>query len=212
MGYKPNQIMKIFARLIRKITWRTGRFQGLYRRICKPDGLEWGKFQKKWGRFHSIGNDVNIVNGCVVTDPEYTKIGNNVTLSCCVLLGHDGSIDVLNRVTGKKLDSVGKIEIKDNCFVGHGAIVMPRVTIGPNSIVAAGAVVTRDVPPDTIVGGNPAKFICTVQELAERVERRCDEYPWIDLIRQREGAFDPAMEPELVRQRVNYFFGDVGPK
>jgi len=204
--------MKIFHGLIKKIAWRTGRLQGLYRRVCEPGGSEWGSFQKKWGKFHSIGDDVNIVRGCVVTDPAYTKIGNHVTLSCCVLLGHDGSIDVLNRISGKRLDNVGKIEIKDNCFIGHGSIVMPRVTIGPNSIVAAGAVVTKDVPPDTVVGGNPARFICTIQELAERVETRCDGYPWIDLIRQREGAFDPAMEPELVRRRINYFFGDAGRK
>lgn len=84
---------------------------------------------------------------------------------------------------------------------------MPRVTIGPDSIVAAGAVVTKDVPPGVVVGGNPARVICTTQELLQRAEERSNNYPWIDLIRKREGAFDPAMEPELVRRRVAHFYG-----
>ena len=84
---------------------------------------------------------------------------------------------------------------------------MPRVTIGPDSFVAAGAVVTKDVPPGVVVGGNPAKVICTTQEFLERTEARSNAYPWIELIRQREGVFDPAIEPELVRMRVEHFYG-----
>lgn len=49
--------------------------------------------------------------------------------------------------------------IKENCFIGTKSTILPGVSIGPNSIVAAGAVVTKDVPPNTIVAGNPAKII-----------------------------------------------------
>lgn len=134
------------------------------------------------------------------------RIGNDVALSACTLLGHDASVRVLNNRYGKKLDSVGYIDIRDNCFVGHGAIVMPRVTIGPDSFVASGAVVTKDVPPGVVVGGNSARIICTIQESLQRVEGRSNSYPWIDLIKQREGAYNPALEPELVRRRVAYFY------
>lgn len=51
--------------------------------------------------------------------------------------------------------------IKENCFIGAGSIIMPGVTVGPQSIVAAGAVVTKDVPPHCIVAGNPAVVIRT---------------------------------------------------
>jgi hypothetical protein len=61
------------------------------------------------------------------------------------------------------------------------------------------------------VGGNPARIICTTQELLQRVEERSNSYPWIESIKQREGAFDPALEPELVRRRVAYFFGPKAP-
>lgn len=200
-------ISKFFRRLLRGYALRTGRAGGLYRRMCRPTSLEWGAYLARWGGFQSIGADVSINIGCNVTDPAYTRIGSNVALSACTLLGHDASVRILNNRYGKKLDSVGFIDIRDNSFVGHGAIVMPRVTIGPDAVVAAGAVVTKDVPPGVVVGGNPARIICTTEELLKRVEARSDAYPWIDLIRQREGSFDPALEPELVRRRVEYFFG-----
>lgn len=154
-----------------------------------------------------MGENVSITFGCNITDPAYTRIGNNVGLSVCTLIGHDASVRVINNRYGKRLDSVGYIDIRDNSFVGHGAIVMPRVTIGPDSIVAAGAVVTKDVPPGLVVGGNPARVIGTTQELVERVEERSNQYPWIEMIRKRQGGFDPAIEPELVRMRVTHFFG-----
>lgn len=161
----------------------------------------------KWGGFYSVGTKVAINISCNITDPAYVRIGSNITLSDCTLLGHDGLIRIFNNRYGKKLDSVGYIDIRDNCFIGHGAIVMPRVTIGPDSIIAAGAVVTKDVPPGLVVGGNPARVICTTLELLQRVEERSNNYPWIDLIRQREGSFDSDMEPELVRRRVAHFYG-----
>ncbi|MFZ2321914.1 MAG: acyltransferase, partial [Pseudomonas sp.] len=91
---------------------------------------------------------------------------------------------------------------------GYGAIVMPRVTIGPDSIVSAGAVVSKDVPPGMVVGGNPAKVICTTEELVVRMEARAETYPWIELIRQREGAYDPRIEPTLKAMRSKFFFGE----
>ena len=62
----------------------------------------------------------------------------------------------------------GAIRILDNCFIGARAIILPGVTIGPNSVVGAGAVVTKDVPPGEVHAGNPARFITTVDDYAER--------------------------------------------
>ena len=53
------------------------------------------------------------------------------------------------------------IEIKDNCFIGVRVTFLPGVTVGPNSIVGAGSVVTRDVTPNTVVMGNPARPVCS---------------------------------------------------
>jgi acetyltransferase-like isoleucine patch superfamily enzyme len=198
----------MIKRVIRYVAFRYQRLDGLYRRVCRPDSKEFAAYWKSQNRLHSIGDNCRINMGCNITDPAYVRIGNNCVLSTCTLLGHDGVAGVLNATYGIHLDAVGKIDIRDNCFVGHGAIVMPNTTIGPNSVVAAGAVVTKDVPPNTVVGGVPAKMICTTEELVSRLQERSKTYPWIDMIERREGPYDPAMEPELVRHRVKFFFPD----
>ena len=55
------------------------------------------------------------------------------------------------------------VRICRNAWIGAGATILPGVTVGENAVVAAGAIVTKDVAPNTIVGGNPAKFIKNVE-------------------------------------------------
>jgi acetyltransferase-like isoleucine patch superfamily enzyme len=198
----------LVKRLVGQVARRTGRWRLLYQRLCSPSTSEWASYLARRGGLHCIGSGVEINYGCNITDPSLVRIGSNVTLSDRTLLGHDGVIRILNSRFDKKLDSVGPIDIRDNCFIGHGAIVMPRVTIGPDSVVAAGAVVTKDVPPGMVVGGNPARVICTTEELVIKMEERCGAYPWIDIIRQRNGAYDAELEPTLVAMRVKHFFGE----
>lgn len=200
--------MEWIRRLVRHMAFKHGRFERLYLRVCRPSNLEYADFWRRQGRLHSIGEKCAINPGINITDPAYVRIGSNCTLSNCTLLGHDAVVSVINNAHGTKFDAVGYIDIRDNCFLGIGSIVMPNTTIGPDSVVAAGSVVTKDVPPGTVVGGVPARVICTTAELMERLRARSDTYPWIGLIEKRDGPFDPSMEPELVRQRVKFFFGD----
>jgi serine acetyltransferase len=140
------------------------------------------------------------------------RLGNNVCFSQCTLIGHDGSIAMLQRAYGVRVEAVGKIDIRDNVFVGYGAIILPGVTIGPNAIVAAGAVVTKDVAEGDIVGGVPARPIGKVAELVEKLKAQTAALPWGHLIAAREGPFDPQIEPELKRMRVEAWFGaGAGP-
>lgn len=199
--------MQLFKRFLKLISFRTGKFKRLYLKLCSPSGYEYAEYQKRWGHYHSIGEGCFIMPCTNVPDPEYTRLGNNVLLSVCTILGHDGSIACLNKAYGKKLDRVGMVDIKDNVFIGHGAIVLPGVTIGPNAIVAAGSVVSRDVAEGDIVAGVPAKPIGRVDKLVERLEKETKNLPWAHLIEQREGGFDPKLEPELKKMRVEYFFG-----
>lgn len=199
-------MMALFVKLLRHLAFRHGRCVGLWLRLARPGGEEYADFLRARGEVYSIGRDVHINRDVNMTDPAYVRIGNNVVLADCVLVGHDASIAMLNRAYGVKLESVGKIDIRDNVFIGHGAIVMPGVTVGPNAIVAAGAVVTRDVPPGQIVGGVPARPISTVERLLDRLRHQTAELPWAELIRQRNGGWDPDMEPRLVAERVRYFY------
>jgi acetyltransferase-like isoleucine patch superfamily enzyme len=199
-------VSTFLKKLLRHMSLNHGRFYTLWRKFGNPTGSENADYIRRWGGIHSIGDGCSINLDASFTDPAYVRIGNNCVLSDCTLIGHDAVIHILATVYSKKVDAVGKIEILDNCFIGHAAVIMPNVTIGPNSVVAAGAVVTRNVPAGMVVGGVPAKVLCSLDELMNRFEIRSKNYPWDYLIQEREGSLDAAMEPELLRQRLRYFF------
>ncbi len=198
--------MNIIRHFFQYLVKRNLRWLGLYKKLFKLSGDEYSDILKHHNYFHSIGEHCFIVPDTVITDPKFVKIGDNVTLASCRLFGHDGSVNVLNRAYNLKLDAVGKIEIGDNVFIGNNAIILRNVVIGSNSIVAAGAVVTSNVSPNSVVGGVPAKFICTTDELVLRLKKENETLPWIDLIEKRKGAYDAALEPLLNEMRENYFY------
>ena len=78
-----------------------------------------------------------------------------------VLIGPDVKIITVNHDYNDRHNKIyfKKVVIKRNAWIGAGAIICPGVTLGENCVVAAGAVVTKDVMPNTLVGGNPARFI-----------------------------------------------------
>ncbi|MBD1883956.1 acyltransferase [Microcoleus sp. FACHB-45] len=188
---------------------RYGKFPRLYTKFCNPSSEEYTEFLRRHGNLYALGSNCNILPSTVFTDPAYVRIGNNVDFSSCTLLGHDGSIAMLNRAYNVKLDSVGKIDIGDNVFIGHGAIVLPNVTIGSNAIVVAGALITKDVAEGDIVAGVPAKPISRVEDLVKKLQAQTQSLPWADLINSRERGFDPAIEPQLVQLRVSHFYGNT---
>ncbi len=65
-------------------------------------------------------------------------------------------------------DCFGKVIIGDYVYIGSNSLIMPGVTIGNNVLVAAGSVVTKSVPSNTVVAGNPARVICNIDEFYEK--------------------------------------------
>lgn len=180
----------------------------IWKVLFRPDGSEYAARLRETGYLQSVGNDVYIVKDTIFSDPQLISIGNNVILSTCTFLAHDASVVVMERVKNRPLDSVGPIIVKDNCFIGFGAIIMPNVVIGPNAIVAAGAVVTKDVPPGSVVGGVPAKSIGTFDDLADKRAAETDALPWLPLLRQRYLSKSSEYEGELLALRAAHYFSD----
>lgn len=110
---------------------------------------------------------VNIHNSLVDTlIPQMVEIGENfVSAPNSIILAHDASLFVH---TGKY--RVEKTKLGNNVFLGANATVLAGITIGNNVIIGAGSVVTKDVPDNHVIAGNPAKFICTVEEYIEKCE------------------------------------------
>ena len=113
-----------------------------------------------YGKNTKIGKNVFINFDCVFLDLGGITIEDNVFIAPKVSLLSEG-----HPISPNERSSLvpGHIHIKKNAWIGAGAMILPGVTIGENSVVAAGAVVTKDVPANTVVGGVPAKTIKAIQ-------------------------------------------------
>lgn len=109
-------------------------------------------------------------------EPYLIEIGDRVTLTAGVrLITHDGA----SRLFRDKLPNssrygnrFGTVVIRDESFIGYGAVLLPGITIGPNSIVGAGSVVNKSVPPNMVYAGVPARPICTLDEYVMRYQEK----------------------------------------
>ena len=183
-----------------------GRFVRLWRRLGQPSLEDWTEYLRRHGRFHAFGENCAMNPATHFGDPELISIGSNVRIAGAFLACHDGSVNMINRAFGLTLDSVGPIEIGDNVFIGYGAIVLPNIRIGSNTIVAAGSVVSRDIAGNCVAAGAPARKVADLADHVARLKARNASYPWRPLIEARKAEFDPAMEPELRRRRAAHFF------
>ena len=117
-------------------------------------------FFTNFGKHIKLGKKVFINHACSFLDMGGITIEDDVQIGPRVnLVTENHPVDPSRR---KHLD-LKPVVIKRNAWIGAGASILPGVTIGENSIVAAGAVVTNDVPPNTIVGGVPAKILKTIE-------------------------------------------------
>lgn len=109
-------------------------------------------------------------------DVNKITIGDNVMVGPRVSFytaGHPTDAEIRNEA----LEFGLPITVKDNVWIGGNVVILPGVTIGKNSIVAAGAVVTKDVPDNVIVGGNPARIIREIGDADKaKWERMKDTY------------------------------------
>ena len=121
-------------------------------------GIYAGKYLKASGIFGEFGDDCAWHTKNLPSEPELIKIHNNVHVAANVrFITHDVICDMFNRHPVYKENAPwpfykGEIEIFDNCMIGANSTIMYDTKIGPNAIIAAGAVVTKNVPAGEIWG------------------------------------------------------------
>ncbi len=146
IGYIPFHHVRRFFYRISGVSIGSGSAIHMGTRFYKPHNIK-------------IGKDTIIGENAVLDGRDKLTIGDHVDIASEVII-YNSQHDIHSKNFATVEDTVrGKVEIGDYVFIGPRAIILPGVTIGRGAVVAAGAVVTRDVPDLTIVGGVPAKEI-----------------------------------------------------
>lgn len=204
--------MRLRNRILRRLAILSPRFEPFYRRFGRPKGREWAEMRRERGDFYSMGENCSISPHALIEGPHLVRFGSNVRLATCSIFCHDGSVNMINRAFGLRLDNVGKVDFRDNVYIGFGAIILPGVTIGPNAIVSAGSVVRSDVGEGDIVAGVPARRVGRLEMTVAMLKAKNETFPWKHLIEKRASEYDEAMEPELIRLRRKHFYGSDKPE
>lgn len=145
--HTPEELRELMGRLIGKKVDSTFR-------LFPP-------FYTDFGKNITIGKDVFINSGCHFQDQGGITIGNGSLIGHNVVLAtinHD-----LNPENGRK-NHYAPIRIGTHVWIGSNATILPGVSIGDWAVVGAGAVVTKDVPSFTVVGGVPARILKTIED------------------------------------------------
>lgn len=129
-------------------------------------------------KFETAYGAPNIGEGCSFvgtpnfgSEPYLVSIGDRTTVSFDVaFVTHDAATRVLRNLPGRNKETViyEPIKVGSNCFIGCRSVILPGVTIGDNTIVGAGSVVNRSLPPNSVCAGVPCKVICTLEEYEEK--------------------------------------------
>ena len=117
-----------------------------------------------------VGKNFKMMGG-VVIDPSHCwliEIGDDVVLAPHVhILAHDASTKQALGYT-----KIGNVKIGSRVFIGAKSIILPGVTIGDDVIVAAGSIVSKDIPSGCLFAGNPATYICSTNDYLEKQKSR----------------------------------------
>lgn len=158
--------MSLFGHISYLIGYQYYRFSNAnYERFLRKRGVKLGS-NIYWGNLKSINIDTS--------RPSLIEIGNNVRINTGMsILTHDFPTWVFRIVYHDFVNSSGKVKIGSNIYFGQYCTILKGVTVGDNCVVGFGSLVTKDIPPNSIVAGRPAKVICTLEDYYKKRKEKC---------------------------------------
>lgn len=163
-------------------------FRNLYIKMIKKAGA-------------NIGENFQMEKGCNLDMPFawLIEIGNNVTLASRVyILAHDASTK--NQLNYSK---VGRVVIGNNVFIGAHSIVLPNTRIGSNVVIGANSVVSKDIPDNSVVAGNPARYICSMDEYVDKNQKKMNSSPIYDVSWTKRGKITNEKKKKMIEELSN---------
>lgn len=149
---RPAQV-DLREKLLKKMLAECG--EGCY--VEPPFHSNWGGRHVHFGSYIYANFNLTLVDDTHIYVGDHTMFGPNVTIATA---GHP----ILPELREKGLQYNAPVHIGKNCWLGAGVIVLPGVTIGDNTVIGAGSVVTKDVPSNVVAVGNPCKVLREIGE------------------------------------------------
>ncbi len=160
-----------------------------------PESIE--DYRKRGVR---IGENVELIDCQIDYGHGYLlEIGNNCTITHTTILTHDGSTKMHIGYS-----RVGRVKIGDNVFIGQNSVILPGVKIGSNVVVGTGSIVMGDIPDNSVVMGNPARIISTLDEYIERNRASMDTSPVYNTY------WDKKTDADIEKMRSELADGTIG--
>jgi acetyltransferase-like isoleucine patch superfamily enzyme len=154
-------------------------FQRLRTSLLRATGVRIGARSTFLGTLRMTGSGdpslLSIGDDTTITGPLHVDLSAPISIGNHVQIGHDVALLTVNHEIGPPKHRCGKmttspIFIQDGVWLASRVVILPGVIVGMGSVVAAGAVVTKDVPANTLVGGAPARVIRSLTETARSIE------------------------------------------
>jgi maltose O-acetyltransferase len=169
------------------------------------DWIEDRRRRHRWARLRAMG--MRIGDDVFLPDSTWIDVSHCFLISIgdrcgfgdgCLLLAHDAQMD-------EYLDAarIGRIVIHESSHIGARSIILPGVEIGPRTVVGAGSVVTKPLPPNTVCAGNPARVICSLDEYLVKQRARLSQAPTFDYDSYDISALTPERRDELIAACAN---------
>ena len=163
--------------------------------------------QKKFLQDHGFRHGKNFCNfspyAIDANWPWLISIGDDVTISSDVkILAHDASTNKVGART-----KIGTVTIGNNVFIGANSLILCNTRIGDNVIIGAASVVTKDIPSNSVVAGNPAKIVCSFDDYKKRHLDNRNSHPIFNQHDWNEWIDAPEDDKMMMKEQLKDTFG-----